>query len=122
MRPQALGLSLHGSAAITLEIGSRFFVDSSQSRELRGNTQKAAHSGDLSDFFSNLAGAERFELPNARTKTWCLTTWRRPKAMCAAICIAIPPSNKVLAPRTTADLLVLRTQTAGALPLGDAPI
>ena len=30
VRPQALGLSLHGSAAITLEIGSRFFVDGSQ--------------------------------------------------------------------------------------------
>ena len=29
MRPQALGLSLHGSAAITLEIGSRFFVERS---------------------------------------------------------------------------------------------
>ena len=29
VRPQALGLSLHGSAAITLEIGSRFFVDGS---------------------------------------------------------------------------------------------
>ena len=27
---QALGLRLHGSAAITLEIGSRFFVDGSQ--------------------------------------------------------------------------------------------
>ena len=27
---QALGLSLHGSAAITLEIGSRFFVERSQ--------------------------------------------------------------------------------------------
>ena len=25
-----------------------------------------------------LAGAKRFELLNARTKTWCLTTWRRP--------------------------------------------
>ena len=29
VRPQALGLSLHGSAAITLEIGSRFFVERS---------------------------------------------------------------------------------------------
>ena len=25
-----------------------------------------------------MAGAEGFEPPNARTKTWCLTTWRRP--------------------------------------------
>ena len=30
---QALGLSLHGSASIALEIGSRFFVDCSQIRE-----------------------------------------------------------------------------------------
>ena len=30
VRPQALGLSLHGSAAITLEVGSRFFVERSQ--------------------------------------------------------------------------------------------
>ncbi len=27
---------------------------------------------------SNLAGPEGFEPPNARTKTWCLTAWRRP--------------------------------------------
>ena len=33
VRPQALGLSLHGSAAITLEIGSRFFVEPSQDSE-----------------------------------------------------------------------------------------
>ncbi len=26
-----------------------------------------------------LAGMEGFEPPNARTKTWCLTTWRHPK-------------------------------------------
>ena len=26
-----------------------------------------------------MAGAEGFEPPNARTKTWCLTTWPRPK-------------------------------------------
>ena len=25
-----------------------------------------------------LAGAEGFEPPDARTKTWCLTTWLRP--------------------------------------------
>ena len=30
---QALGLSLHGSAAITLEIGSRFFVERSHFKE-----------------------------------------------------------------------------------------
>ena len=30
---QALGLSLHDSASIALEIGSRFFVDCSQIRE-----------------------------------------------------------------------------------------
>jgi len=29
-RPQALGLSLHASASIALEVGSRFFVDCSQ--------------------------------------------------------------------------------------------
>ena len=27
-----------------------------------------------------MAGTEGFEPPNARTKTWCLTTWRRPTA------------------------------------------
>ena len=25
-----------------------------------------------------MAGAEGFEPPNASTKNWCLTTWRRP--------------------------------------------
>ena len=75
---QALGLSLHGSAAITLEIGSRFFVERSQIRELRAANQKAARMGDRMDFFSILAGAEGFEPPNAWTKTMCLTTWRRP--------------------------------------------
>ena len=29
-----------------------------------------------------MAGAEGFEPPNARTKTWCLTTWRRPNMNC----------------------------------------
>ncbi len=42
VRPQALGLSLHGSAAITLEIGSRFFVDGSQDRE---KIHSVAHAG-----------------------------------------------------------------------------
>ena len=55
VRPQALGLSLHGSAAITLEIGSRFFVERSQIRELRAANQKAARMGDRMDFFSILA-------------------------------------------------------------------
>lgn len=27
---------------------------------------------------TNLAGMEGFEPPNARTKTWCLTTWPHP--------------------------------------------
>ena len=27
---------------------------------------------------NSLAGEEGFEPPNARTKTWCLTTWRLP--------------------------------------------
>lgn len=30
-----------------------------------------------------MAGAEGFEPPDARTKTWCLTAWRRPnKFLC----------------------------------------
>jgi hypothetical protein len=29
----------------------------------------------------SLAGAEGFEPPNARTKTWCLTTWPRPNIL-----------------------------------------
>ena len=28
-----------------------------------------------------LAGMEGFEPPNARTKTWCLTTWRHPNML-----------------------------------------
>ena len=32
MRLRVLGLSLHGSAAITLEMGSRFFVECSQNK------------------------------------------------------------------------------------------
>lgn len=50
MRPQALRLSLHSSAAITLEIGSRFFVDGSQDSE-------KIH------FVAILAGDEGFEPP-----------------------------------------------------------
>ena len=34
----------------------------SQSRELRGNTQTVAHTGDKMDFFSSLAGAEGLDL------------------------------------------------------------
>ena len=45
---------------------------------LRAANPKAARAGDLSEFFSNLAGMEGFEPPNARTRTWCLTTWRHP--------------------------------------------
>ena len=45
---------------------------------LRAANPKAARAGDLSEFFSNLAGDEGFEPPNARTRTWCLTTWRIP--------------------------------------------
>lgn len=51
---------------------------------LRAANQKAALAGDksgLSEQFSRLAGPEGFEPPNARTKTWCLTTWRRPNAL-----------------------------------------
>jgi hypothetical protein len=29
-----------------------------------------------------MAGLEGFEPPNARTKTWCLTTWRQPNMVC----------------------------------------
>ena len=42
---QALGLSLHGSAAITLEIGSRFFVECSQARELLRQARFVARQG-----------------------------------------------------------------------------
>ena len=45
---------------------------------LRAAKEKAALSGDNFQFSTILAGAEGFEPPNARTKTWCLTTWRRP--------------------------------------------
>ncbi len=40
--------------------------------------EKVAISGDDSDSISYLAGMEGFEPPNARTKTWCLTTWPHP--------------------------------------------
>ena len=46
---------------------------------LRATKEKAALSGDNLQFSPILAGAEGFEPPNARTKTWCLTTWPRPK-------------------------------------------
>ena len=45
---------------------------------LRAANQKAALAGDKMDFFSSLAGTAGIEPANARTKTWCLTTWRRP--------------------------------------------
>ena len=45
---------------------------------LRAANPKAARAGDLSEFFSNLAGMEGFEPPNAWTRTTCLTTWRHP--------------------------------------------
>ncbi|KKR95956.1 MAG: hypothetical protein UU47_C0022G0017 [candidate division TM6 bacterium GW2011_GWE2_41_16] len=40
---------------------------------------KKAHVFHARLYKFSLAGAEGFEPPNARTKTWCLTAWRRPK-------------------------------------------
>ena len=48
---------------------------------LRAANPKAARAGDLSEFFSNLAGDEGFEPPNAGTRTQCLTTWRIPNTL-----------------------------------------
>ena len=45
---------------------------------LRAANPKAARAGDLSEFFSNLAGVEGLEPPHARTKTWCLTNLATP--------------------------------------------
>ncbi len=45
---------------------------------LRKTKEKAAHAGDNFQFSTILAGDEGFEPPNARTRTWCLTTWRIP--------------------------------------------
>ena len=39
---------------------------------------KYAPAGAYFLLLSKMARAEGFEPPNARTKTWCLTTWRRP--------------------------------------------
>ena len=65
VRPQALGLSLHGSAAITLEIGSRFFVDGSQDRE---KIHSVAHAGGDSEFFAILARLYAFARTYFATK------------------------------------------------------
>ena len=40
--------------------------------------EKVAQKGDDSELISFMAGMEGFEPPNARTKTWCLTTWPHP--------------------------------------------
>ena len=45
---------------------------------LRAAKEKAARMGDQFLKSPNMAGTEGFEPPNARTKTWCLTTWPRP--------------------------------------------
>ncbi len=45
---------------------------------LRKTKEKAALSGDNLQLSTILAGMEGFEPPNARTKTWCLTTWPHP--------------------------------------------
>ena len=39
---------------------------------------KPAFCGFQKSLVAYLAGPEGFEPPNARTKTWCLTAWRRP--------------------------------------------
>ena len=48
---------------------------------LRATKEKAALAGDNFQKSPNLAGPEGFEPPNTRTKTWCLTTWRRPNTV-----------------------------------------
>ena len=49
-------------------------------QELKSTQQKITLSGENLDFFSEMARVEGFEPPNARTKTWCLTTWPHPTA------------------------------------------
>ena len=51
---------------------------------LRAANKKAAHAGDNLEFFSEMAGAEGFEPPNAWTKTMCLTAWPRPNTIVCA--------------------------------------
>lgn len=51
------------------KVGQHSRRASARHRELR-------HAEGLKE--NNLARAEGFEPPNARTKTWCLTTWPRP--------------------------------------------
>ena len=39
------------------------------------------HNVHFSPLLIHLAGDEGFEPPNARTRTWCLTTWRIPSEL-----------------------------------------
>ncbi len=68
-----------------------------------------------------MAGTEGFEPPNGGTRTHCLTTWRRPNIL-VIYAVATPPIGKVLVRGPLYIYLVLRTQTATVLPLGDVPI
>ena len=53
---------------------------------LHAANPKAARAGDLSEFFSNLAGVEGLEPPHARTKTWCLTNLATPHYVSELTC------------------------------------
>ena len=122
MPAQALGLSLHGSAPITLEIGSRFFVERSQSRELRGNTQKAALAGDKMDFFSSLAGDEGFEPPITGPEPVALPLGQSP--VCLVSFMSLRTCFVMFWSRTGLIIVysVEGPRTAVALPLGQSPI
>ncbi len=86
-------MSRMAGAPACRQAGRDYFVTSSHKKKmpfdklrvirlLFYHLRKTLRSQTMSEFryveTSRLAGAEGFEPPNARTKTWCLTTWRRP--------------------------------------------
>jgi hypothetical protein len=65
---------------------------------------------------------EGFEPPNARTKTWCLTTWPHPNINLKYIYILTSVDGFVPDIETRTILLYsLCSDRPGALPLGDRP-
>ena len=64
-----------------------------------------------------MAGPGGFEPPNARIKTWCLTTWRRPNITRILLHLAATSWHS---DGSCQDPMIINS--AGALPLGDGPI
>ena len=76
--------------------------------------------GQWTRIIPNLAGMEGFEPPNARTKTWCLTTWPHPNINLKYIYILTSVDGFGPSIETRTILLYsLRSDRPGTLPLGD---